>query len=430
MKNERFERYIYMGVTAILVLIAAVFVVFLFLERNAVFAFLGKVRFVLAPVIYGAVLAFLMSPVYNWCYNTVVYVHDDDKKKEDEEKKIAPKKRFKSESFGNFLGKAVGTVISLAFLIVVVVSLSSMIIPQLYSSIVGIINMMPVYFQNVYDWLTEFFVNNPPVEQAILNIYEQSAQYFQSWMETDLMSNLSNFQNFQNIEKIVGGVSSGVMNVITLTKNMLIGLIVMVYLLNIKESLSAQGKKFIYSVLPLKAANIVVAEFQFIKKAFSGFIIGKLIDSLMHLFKLPYELLISVIIGVTNVIPFFGPFIGAVPCAILVFLISPKQCLYFIGLILVLQQFDGNILGPKILGNSTGVSSFGVLFSILLFGGLCGFVGMIIAVPLMAVIIHIYNQIQEYLLSKKSLSIKEEDYVNLKRIDEQNGEYKKHGDEQ
>ena len=436
MKNERFERYIYMGVTAILVLIAAVFVVFLFLERNAVFAFLGKVRFVLAPVIYGAVLAFLMSPVYNWCYNTVVYVHDDDKKKEDEEKKIAPKKRFKSESFGNFLGKAVGTVISLAFLIVVVVSLSSMIIPQLYSSIVGIINMMPVYFQNVYDWLTEFFVNNPPVEQAILNIYEQSAQYFQSWMETDLMSNLS---NFQNIEKIVGGVSSGVMNVITLTKNMLIGLVVMIYLLNIKESLSAQGKKFIYSVLPLKAANIVVAEFQFIKKAFSGFIIGKLIDSLiigilcfilMHLFKLPYELLISVIIGVTNVIPFFGPFIGAVPCAILVFLISPKQCLYFIGLILVLQQFDGNILGPKILGNSTGVSSFGVLFSILLFGGLCGFVGMIIAVPLMAVIIHIYNQIQEYLLSKKSLSIKEEDYVNLKRIDEQNGEYKKHGDEQ
>lgn len=423
-----------MGVTAILVLIAAVFVVFLFLERNAVFAFLGKVRFVLAPVIYGAVLAFLMSPVYNWCYNTVVYVEDSEKEKENEEKKSTKKKRFKSESFGDFLGRGVGTVVSLAFLLAVIVSLSSMIIPQLYSSIVGIINMMPVYFQNVYDWLTDFFVNNPPVEQAILNIYEQSAQYFQSWMETDLMANLSNFQNFQNIEKILGGVSSGVMNVITLTKNLLIGLIVMIYLLNIKESLSAQGKKFIYSILPLKAANIVVDEFQFIKSAFSGFIIGKLIDSLligilcfvlMNLFKLPYELLISVIIGVTNVIPFFGPFIGAVPCAILVFLISPKQCLYFIGLILVLQQFDGNILGPKILGNSTGVSSFGVLFSILLFGGLYGFVGMIIAVPLMAVIIHIYNQIQEYLLSKKKLRLKESDYVELHHIDEQTGEYVK-----
>lgn len=439
MKNERFERYIYMGVTAILVLIAAVFVVFLFLERAAVFAFLGKIRFVLAPVIYGAVLAFLMSPVYNRCYTMVVYVEDNGKGKEDGEKKRRSKKRFKNEGFGAFLGKTVGTVVSLAFLIAVIVSLSSMIIPQLYSSIVGIINMMPVYFQNVYDWLTDFFVNNPPVEQAILNIYEQSAQYFQSWMETDLMSNLSNFQNFQNIEKILGGVSSGLMNVITLTKNMLIGLIVMIYLLNIKESLSAQGKKFIYSVLPLKSANIVVAEFQFIKKAFSGFIIGKLIDSLiigilcfvlMHLFKLPYELLISVIIGVTNVIPFFGPFIGAIPCAILVFLISPKQCLYFIGLILVLQQFDGNILGPKILGNSTGVSSFGVLFSILLFGGLYGFVGMIIAVPLMAVIIHIYNQIQDHFLAKKNLSSKEEDYVNLDRIDEQSGKYEKHKDVQ
>ena len=111
-------------------------------------------------------------------------------------------------------------------------------------------------------------------------------------------------------------------------------------------------------------------------------------------------------------------------------LVSPIQCLVLLIWILVLQQFDGNILGPKILGNSTGLASFWVLFSILIFGGLFGFVGMIIAVPLMAVIIHIYNQIQEYLLSKKSLSIKEEDYVNLKRIDEQNGEYKKHGDEQ
>ena len=173
-----------------------------------------------------------------------------------------------------------GTAVSLVFLLAVIVSLSSMIIPQLYSSIVGIINMMPEYFQNVYDWLTDFFVNNPPVEQAILNIYEQSAQYFQNWMETDLMSNLSNFQNFQNIEKILGGVSSGVMNLITLTKNLLIGLIVMIYLLNIKESLSAQGKKFIYSILPLKAANIVVGEFRFIKKAFSGFIIGKMFDTM------------------------------------------------------------------------------------------------------------------------------------------------------
>ena len=416
MKNERFERYIYTGVTAILVLIAAVFVVFLFLERSAVFAFLGKVRFVLAPVIYGAVLAFLMSPVYNWCYRLTVYTG----------KSGEPKARFKNEKLGAFFGRSVGTAVSLVFLLAVIVSLSSMIIPQLYSSIVGIINMMPEYFQNVYDWLTDFFVNNPPVEQAILNIYEQSAQYFQNWMETDLMSNLSNFQNFQNIEKILGGVSSGVMNLITLTKNLLIGLIVMIYLLNIKESLSAQGKKFIYSILPLKAANIVVGEFRFIKKAFSGFIIGKLIDSLiigilcfilMNLFKLPYELLISVIIGVTNIIPFFGPFIGAIPSFIIIVLQNPVQGLYFLIFVIILQQVDGNIIGPKILGDSTGLSSFWVVFAILVFGGLWGFPGMLLGVPIMAVIYYIVSNVVTYSLKKRGIPGTEIDYVNLDRID-------------
>ena len=204
----------------------------------------------------------------------------------------------------------------------------------------------------------------------------------------------------------------------------------MIYLLNIKESLSAQGKKFIYSVLPLKAANIVVAEFQFIKKAFSGFIIGKLIDSLiigilcfilMHLFKLPYELLISVIIGVTNVIPFFGPFIGAVPCAILVFLISPKQCLYFIGLILVLQQFDGNILGPKILGESTGLSSFMVIVAIMVGGGLFGVPGMIVGVPVFAVLNAAVWKLIGRSLDEKDMSADAEFYRDIDCVDPVSG---------
>ena len=131
------------------------------------------------------------------------------------------------------------------------------------------------------------------------------------------------------------------------------------------------------------------------------------------------------IVGVTNIIPFFGPFIGAIPSAVLVFLISPKQCLYFIGLILVLQQFDGNILGPKILGNSTGLSSFWVLFSILLFGGIYGFVGMIIAVPLTAVIFDLFGKLQTYLLLKKKLSSETKDYEDLVKIDEDSGKYLK-----
>ena len=145
----------------------------------------------------------------------------------------------------------------------------------------------------------------------------------------------------------------------------------MVYLLNIKDTLTAQVKKIVYAILPIRAANGTVEEFRYIHKVFSGFIIGKLIDSLiigvlcfilMNLFKLPFALLISVIVGVTNVIPFFGPFIGAIPSAVLVFLISPRQCLYFVGLVLVLQQFDGNILGPKILGIPLGFPASGSCF--------------------------------------------------------------------
>ena len=335
-----------MGVTAVLVIIAAISVVFLFLERKAVIQMGGKILSVLAPIIYGAILAFLLSPIYNAARNAAAGFLGRKKGK---------------EAFINSVSKMVGTIASLIFLTVVIASLSKMIIPQIYMSIQGIVNTMPAYIQNIYNWLTELFANNPPLEETVLTIYQMAVEAVQSWAGESLIPNLQSLENLQNLEKIVGGVSNGVLNLFNLAKNLLIGLIVMIYLLNIKDLLTAQVKKIVYAFVPLKTANGIIDEFRYIHKVFSGFIIGKLIDSLiigiicfilMKLFKMPFELLISVIIGVTNVIPFFGPFIGAVPSAILVFLISPKQCLYFIGLILVLQQFDGNILGPKILGNS------------------------------------------------------------------------------
>ena len=323
-----------MGVTAVLVIIAAISVVFLFLERKAVIQMGGKILSVLAPIIYGAILAFLLSPIYNAARNAAAGFLGRKKGK---------------EAFINSVSKMVGTIASLIFLTVVIASLSKMIIPQIYMSIQGIVNTMPAYIQNIYNWLTELFANNPPLEETVLTIYQMAVEAVQSWAGESLIPNLQSLENLQNLEKIVGGVSNGVLNLFNLAKNLLIGLIVMIYLLNIKDLLTAQVKKIVYAFAPLKTANGIIDEFRYIHKVFSGFIIGKLIDSLiigiicfilMKLFKMPFELLISVIIGVTNVIPFFGPFIGAVPSAILVFLISPKQCLYFIGLILVLQQFS------------------------------------------------------------------------------------------
>lgn len=421
MKDRRYEKYILAGATAVVVLLIAVLAVFAFLERKSLFAICDKIITILSPIIFGAVLAFLVAPIYNlvnhWIYKTVA---------------TSPKK----EKMGHWLGKTLATISSLVFIIIVVASLCIMVIPQLYSSIVGIINNMSIYAQNIYNWLTEIFVNNPELEATVLNVYQQAVDYVQKWAAENLIPNLKNLQNLQNIEKILGGVSSGVLGsvvgIVNLVKNMFIGLIVMVYVLNIKETLAAQGKKAIYAFLPLNLANEVVEEFRYIHRVFSGFIIGKLIDSLiigiicyvlMVLFRLPFVLLISVIVGVTNVIPFFGPFIGAIPSAILVFLISPKQCLYFVGLILLLQQFDGNILGPRILGNSTGLSSFWVLFSILLFGGLFGFAGMILAVPVTAVIFDLFSKLQYRKLRNKNLSPDTRDYKDLKRIDEESGKY-------
>lgn len=215
-------------------------------------------------------------------------------------------------------------------------------------------------------------------------------------------------------------------------KNLLIGVIVMVYLLNMKEKLLTQVKMILYGVFPLKIANKVLEEGRYVHKVFGGFIIGKLLDSLiigilcfvlLNFMKMPYVLLVSVIVGVTNVIPFFGPFIGAIPSAFLILLASPVKCFWFLGFILLLQQFDGNILGPKILGDSTGLSSFWVLFSILLFGGLFGFVGMIIGVPTFAVFYKFVRELVSWLLEKKQLSADIRQYGKLDYIDEEKRTY-------
>jgi len=417
MKEHKYEKYIYGGVTAVLVVASAILMVFLLMNLNTVIQFVDKLISILAPIIIGAVLAFLVSPIYNKASSMTEQLLEK-----------APKGIRKQ----SWIGKTMGTLVSMMFVAVVIVSLFYLIIPQLYSSIVSIIENMSVYIQNISNWLERIFEDNPALEAEVLAIYAEVTARIQNWASTNLIPSMENLEGIQNIGKLVGGVSSGVVGIVNMAKNLLIGLIVMVYLLNIKRTLAAQGKRMIYAFFPLRVANETVEEFRYIHRVFSGFIIGKIIDSLiigilcfilMKIMHLPFELLISVIVGVTNVIPFFGPFIGAVPSAILVFLISPMQCLYFIGLVLVLQQFDGNILGPKILGNSTGLSSFWVLFSILLFGGLFGFIGMIVAVPLTAVIFDLFAKLEYHRLRKKNLSPDAREYENLKRIDEVSGKY-------
>ena len=405
MKDHKYGKYIVWGVTAFLVIVACILVTLMLLRWQAVRGVIDMINEILAPITYGVILAYLMSPVYNRLYGWTGALLEK-----------AVKKPERRASFS----KALATVGSLLFLAAVVIGLISMIIPTVVESIMGIVNSIPSYVQKISSWIQTIFANNPEVETAVMNAYQHGVDRLLEWTK-------STANWMPNLETALSSVYSGVMGIVNVTKNSLIGVIVMIYLLNIKDTLTAQAKKLAYGLFSLRFANELVEKCRFVHKVFGGFILGKLIDSLiigiltfiiMSLLKMPYTMLISVIIGVTNIIPFFGPFIGAIPSAVLLLLVSPKQCLIFLILILLIQQFDGNILGPKILGDSTGLSSFWVLFSILFFGGIMGPVGMIIGVPTFAVISRLLAEAVEKRLKKKLLSVNTDDYRGLKHIDE------------
>lgn len=408
MKDDKFRRYIYWGVTAFLVIAASIALIFLIVRIDRVKVACSMLASILAPIIYGAVLAYLLTPVYNRVRDYMA-------------KWLTP--MIAKEDTRRAVGRGVATLASIVVLTAIVVGLFSMLIPQLIKSAMSIVEALPTSVYNLQVWLQQVLADNPELEQRVMEHYGMAVEYLQNWVTNDMVPTLS---------RIISGLSSGLFTLVIALKNILIGVIVMVYLLNMKEKLITQSKMIVYSAFPLKAANKIIEEFRFVHHVFGGFIIGKLLDSLiigimcfvlLSWMKMPYVLLVSVIVGVTNIIPFFGPFIGAIPSAFLILLVSPVKCLYFIGFILLLQQFDGNILGPKILGDSTGLSSFWVLFSILLFGGVFGFVGMIIGVPTFAVFYKLVTELVTYLLGRKRLSKDIEEYDGLNYIDEQNNSY-------
>lgn len=409
MRGEKFNRFICWGVTAFFVIAASIAFAYILLKLNTIKEAISLVLEIMAPVIYGAVMAYLLTPIYNRC---VAW--------------MAP--RFsawiKNEKKGMSLAKALATVVSTIVLIVIVAGLFSMLIPELLASAENAINALPQNISNFSIWLTQVLSGNSEASTIAIDALNRLYEWAQGVLEL----------NMDKILTFLGGLSSGVIGVLVWMKNILIGVIVMIYLLNIKDQFVSLAKKIVYGIFSLKWANRIVREARYIHKVFGGFIIGKIVDSIiigilcflgLSVMNMPYTLLVSVIVGVTNVIPFFGPFIGAIPSALLILLVSPIQCLYFLIFILVLQQFDGNILGPKILGDTTGISSFWVLFSILLFGGLLGFVGMIVGVPIFAVFYRLLGDFINGLLEKKDLPVQTSQYDNLETVEEKDKSFRR-----
>lgn len=407
MKQRKFGPYIAAGVTAFAVIAAALLLFFTIYHISAVKALLDTLGYILRPIFYGLVLAFLLLPIQRGIYEFLrewmkgVWVNAPRKD---------PALRFLS------------ILLSLAFAVLVVYILLAMVLPQVYASIVGLVNAFPGYIDSLQSWLTSFFQDNPDVQETVLPYYEKAADALEKWFtESGLMSNFQSAdatvdwvqkELLPRLSGVFTSVYAGLWAVLMLLKDLLIALIVSVYVLVRKDKFAAQSKKITYSLFPTRVADLLVEECRSAYRILSGFINGKLLDSLIigiialvccNLLKFPYPMLLAVIIGVTNVIPFFGPFIGAIPCALLILLVSPLQCLYFCIFVLILQQFDGNILGPKILGDSTGLDSFWVLFSILLFGGLFGFGGMVLGVPVFAMFYSVVSRLVRCGLRRKAL---------------------------
>ena len=404
MKRENWTEQIKWGITAFLVLAATslLFIIVSHLETiNKNFNLFIQI---LMPIIYGAVLAYLMSPVYNFVVkiSEVLLV------------KLFRKKSKKQSTASSFLA----TVCSLLFLTLIGGSLVSLLIPELTKSIYNLYMTLPDAINRSYERIQTLLTNYPEAREYVEDLYTEISAFFSSKPEST-QTILGHIQN------IAAFFRDGIWNTFTVVKNILIGLIVMVYLLNLKKTLKLQFRKLLFAIFSKEKAKGIIEELQYVHKMFGGFILGKIIDSViigiltffvLSIMKMPYTLLVSVIIGVTNVVPFFGPFVGAIPCIILIMLSSPLQALYFAIAILAIQQLDGNVIGPKILGDSTGLSSFWVLFSIILFGGLFGFVGMIIAVPLWAVILNSIRRYANKRLEKKQIPNSAEYFEDLGKI--------------
>lgn len=373
MKDPQKTRYLYLMLAIFGGISLSIVFFFALFRLDDMKAMLDNLYQILSPFVYGGVIAYLLRPACN-SYENFLSTH-------------LPV-RFRKSAPG------LAVVLSIVTGLLLVYALIIMIGPQLVDSISSIWRTLPDRISQLMAWAESTFGEDEELLNLVSASYESIYSTVDSWIRNTVMPQISS---------IVSGVGHSVLKVLQMLWNLVIGLIVSIYLLSSRKKLGQQGIMLIRSVFNPKWAKIVLDEITFIDRMFGGFIDGKIIDSAIIgvicyvgcvLFRFPNALLVSAIVGITNVIPFFGPFIGAVPATLLIMLEDPIKGLWFIVFVFALQQLDGNVIGPKILGDRTGLASFWVLFAITLFGGLWGLVGMIIGVPVVAVL---YDLVRKFI---------------------------------
>lgn len=397
MKINYNSPYIKWGLTTFIVLCSTILFFFAVYRLTGVIEGFRLVTRILMPFVYGLVVAYLLCPVYNYFTKNIYRLAHVSLGK------------GKALNFSRFLS----TTITMIIAFIVVGGLVSLVLPQILESLISLVKSAPESFSNFVEWAETKLSSNKEVNDALKVFVGDYTAKVNDWLQNVVLPWLLTF---------AAQVSTGLMDVVRFFKDFVIGIIICIYFLNSKELFKAQSKKATFAILKREKAIFVIKEAAFINKTFSAFISGKLIDSaiigticfiVMSILNMPYVMLISVIIGVTNIIPFFGPFIGAIPSIVIILTASPIDAVYFAIFVVILQQVDGNIIGPKILGGSTGLPSFWVMFAILIGGGLFGFVGMVMGIPIFAVIYAYFSRFIDGRLKKENLPIDTEQYKDL-----------------
>lgn len=393
------------------IIIGVVLMLFYYVLFNwkAVNRGVGNIFSILTPIIIGCVIAYILIPVLNfiesrWIYPIYRFNGIDLKNPQNR------KRRKKVRS--------VSVLLTIAFLFLIVYAMMAVLVPQIIKSINEIITNFPIYVSNTQRFIDKYLTDNPQIRSMVDSLFQQYSSTITDMLKTKLLP---------NVTTVLQRVSKSMITAIQVFFYLVVGIIVAIYVLNSKEHFAGQAKKLCYAFMKKETANEVISAFRYANFTFTGFVIGKLVDSLIiglvafifcEILKIPYPVLLGFIVGITNIIPFFGPYIGGFVGGILLVMINPIKALVFLIMLMILQQIDGNILGPIILGNSTGLSSFWVIFSIMLFGGIMGPIGWLIGVPTFACLYTFIGYVTKKKLRERMLPRDTSTYINAAYIDE------------
>ena len=391
------------GMMILIVVLISFCLLAVVLNLEAAGRMLKTIGDVFSPIVLGVVFAYLMNPLMNFMHRRLMPFFRKKKMKQDRAYQLS---------------RTLSVIFAVACTVILLYEFFAMLVPQLYESVAGIVNNFADYYVSMERWITRFLADNPTIQEHAIDLFSDSFAMVTNWVTNGLLP---------NIETIVTGLTSSVMTVVGAALDVLIGFCAAIYMLCSKDLFMAQSKKIVVALCKEKTANHVFDLGRRIHKVFSGFLIGKILDSMiigilcylgMLILKLPYPALVATVVGVTNVIPFFGPFIGAIPCTFLILLVNPLQALYFALFVFGLQQLDGNVIGPRILGDTIGISGFWVLVSITVAGGLFGFAGMLLGVPVFAVLYMLVNDFVVSRLNRKGKPVETPKYYAIQKVED------------